>query len=215
MDLCLRNETSVSPECVGAQTDALQSGGNGSLETSSNGSNVSAALIPQRMREKGEWTSAQLEAASTLQTICPKAHTFLENIRTRQTANLHRKQGGKSDSWLQTWIRVAWQRERVSHAPRWLLVFVLFSESGTGGKVCHDRIQILSIAWPRCFLLLARLIPVSIFEAFPSLLSKILILPGDLEIWGYNWFWHYAKGEKSGEKSHIALYQRLVPFTKP
>lgn len=75
MDLCVRNETSVSPECVGAQTDALQSGGNGSLETSSIGSNVSAALIPQRMREKGEWTPVQLEPTSTLQTICPNTHT--------------------------------------------------------------------------------------------------------------------------------------------
>lgn len=57
MDLCVGNETSASAECLRAQTDALQSGeGNGSLETSNislNG-NVSTALIPQRMREKGE-----------------------------------------------------------------------------------------------------------------------------------------------------------------
>ncbi|XP_056899623.1 cholecystokinin receptor isoform X2 [Takifugu flavidus] len=56
MDLCVRNETSVSAECVGAQTDALQIGlGNGSLGTSniSHGGNVSTALTPQRTREKG------------------------------------------------------------------------------------------------------------------------------------------------------------------
>ncbi|XP_056899613.1 cholecystokinin receptor isoform X1 [Takifugu flavidus] len=55
MDLCVRNETSVSAECVGAQTDALQIGlGNGSLGTSniSHGGNVSTALTPQRTREK-------------------------------------------------------------------------------------------------------------------------------------------------------------------
>lgn len=54
MDLCARNETSTSPECVGAQTDALQSGtGNGSLETTNiTYGNVSTLLIPQRV--KGE-----------------------------------------------------------------------------------------------------------------------------------------------------------------
>lgn len=56
MDLCARNETSVSAECVGAQSDALQSGaGNGSSETTNiTYSNVSTLLIPQRVRQKGE-----------------------------------------------------------------------------------------------------------------------------------------------------------------
>ena len=54
MELCARNDT--SPECVGAQTDALQSGAaNGSLETSNSSySNMSTVLIPQHVRQKGE-----------------------------------------------------------------------------------------------------------------------------------------------------------------
>ncbi|KAM3607707.1 uncharacterized protein V6R79_012317 [Siganus canaliculatus] len=49
MDLCLRNETYASPECVGAQTDALQNGaGNATLETT----NITTELIPQRARQR-------------------------------------------------------------------------------------------------------------------------------------------------------------------
>ena len=60
MELCARNDT--SPECVGAQTDALQSGAaNGSLETSNSSySNMSTVLIPQRVRQKGERAQRQL-----------------------------------------------------------------------------------------------------------------------------------------------------------
>ncbi|XP_030283160.1 cholecystokinin receptor [Sparus aurata] len=52
MELCARNDT--SPECVGAQTDALQSRtANGSLETSNSSySNMSTVLIPQHVRQK-------------------------------------------------------------------------------------------------------------------------------------------------------------------
>lgn len=58
MDLCARNETSMPPECAGAQTDALQSAaGNESLETANiTYGNVSTLLIPQRGRQKGERT---------------------------------------------------------------------------------------------------------------------------------------------------------------
>ncbi|XP_045909993.1 cholecystokinin receptor [Micropterus dolomieu] len=54
MDLYAQNETSTSLECVGAQTDALQTGaGNGSLETSNiTCGNVSTLLIPQRVKER-------------------------------------------------------------------------------------------------------------------------------------------------------------------
>ncbi|XP_035532782.1 cholecystokinin receptor [Morone saxatilis] len=54
MELCARNETSTSPECVGAQTEALQNGaGNGSLDTTNiTYGNVSTLLIPQRARQK-------------------------------------------------------------------------------------------------------------------------------------------------------------------
>ncbi|KAM9347322.1 cholecystokinin receptor [Symphorus nematophorus] len=54
MELCARNETSTSPECVGAQTDALQTGaGNGSLETTNiTYGNMPTLLIPQRVRQK-------------------------------------------------------------------------------------------------------------------------------------------------------------------
>lgn len=202
MDLCVRNETSASPECVGAQTDALQSGGNGSLETSSIGSNVSAALGPQRMREKGEWTPAQLEPDSTVQTICPKTRTFQHkpSPQTSRKERLMSLDTNRSNM-------AAWEASVMHWDDCWYLCF--FSESGTGGKVCHDRIQILSIA---CFLLLARLIPVSIFEAFPSLLSKILmsdrkIFPEDFEIWGYNWIWHdlIMRKEISEEQHHMSL----------
>lgn len=72
MDLCVRNETSASLECAGAQTDALHSGGNGSLEASSLDSNVSASLVPQRMRDKGEWTHTGAV------NICPKWHFSVE-----------------------------------------------------------------------------------------------------------------------------------------
>ncbi|XP_037644821.1 cholecystokinin receptor [Sebastes umbrosus] len=52
MDLYARNETFTSPECVGAQSDALQ---NRSLETSNiTCSNVSTLLIPQRVGHKDE-----------------------------------------------------------------------------------------------------------------------------------------------------------------
>lgn len=86
MDLCVRNETSVSAECVGAQTDALQIGfANGSLRTSniSHDGNVSTALTPQRMREKGEWTRVQLEPP-TLQ-VSPKKYTFVFNVKVEKT----------------------------------------------------------------------------------------------------------------------------------
>lgn len=57
MDLYARNETFTSPEWVGAQTDALQSGaGNGSLEASNITSGNDSTHIPQRVRYKGEWT---------------------------------------------------------------------------------------------------------------------------------------------------------------
>lgn len=110
MDLCLRNETSVSPECVGAQTEALQSGGNGSLETSSMGSNLSAALIPQRMREKGEWTPLQLEPSPALQ-ICPKHTLFCYKTQTsipnkeENTTNecRHRSEEGSLMHWDDCW----------------------------------------------------------------------------------------------------------------
>ncbi|KAM6978653.1 cholecystokinin receptor [Tautogolabrus adspersus] len=54
MDLCARNETSASSACVGAQTDALQTGaGNGSLETANvTCCNVSSILIPPHARQK-------------------------------------------------------------------------------------------------------------------------------------------------------------------
>ncbi|XP_070770890.1 cholecystokinin receptor [Enoplosus armatus] len=54
MDLYVRNETSTSPEYVGAQIDAVQSAaGNGSLETSNiTGGNVSTLLTPQRVRQR-------------------------------------------------------------------------------------------------------------------------------------------------------------------
>lgn len=87
MDLCVRNETSVSAECVGAQTDALQIGfGNGSLGTSniSHDGNVSTALTPQRTREKGERTRLQLEPSATLQ-VSPKKHTFVFNVKVEKT----------------------------------------------------------------------------------------------------------------------------------
>lgn len=111
MDLCLRNETSVSPECVGAQTDALQSGGNGSLETSSMGSNLSADLIPQqRMREKGEWTPLQLEPSPALQ-ICPKhtlfcskTQTFIPNKEGNMTNEFrHQSEEGSLMHWDDCW----------------------------------------------------------------------------------------------------------------
>lgn len=88
MDLCVRNETSVSAECVGAQTDPLQIGtANGSLGTSNIShdiSNVSTALTPQRTREKGEWTRAQLEPTATLQ-INPKTRIFAFRVKVDKT----------------------------------------------------------------------------------------------------------------------------------
>ncbi|XP_074550730.1 cholecystokinin receptor [Halichoeres trimaculatus] len=55
MDICARNETSASPVCVAAQSDALQSGaGNGSVEISNiTCCNVSSILIPPQ-RQKDE-----------------------------------------------------------------------------------------------------------------------------------------------------------------
>ncbi|XP_075896302.1 cholecystokinin receptor [Nelusetta ayraudi] len=57
MELCARNETSASAECVGAQTDALQSAaGNGSWETAnisfSNTFSNTSLVGPQRGRQK-------------------------------------------------------------------------------------------------------------------------------------------------------------------
>ncbi|XP_008296962.1 cholecystokinin receptor [Stegastes partitus] len=56
MDLYAPNETSLNPECVGAQADALHNGaGNGSLETSSIAcGNASTVFIPQRVRQRDE-----------------------------------------------------------------------------------------------------------------------------------------------------------------
>ncbi|KAL7385377.1 hypothetical protein ABVT39_020831 [Epinephelus coioides] len=55
MDLYARNETFTSPEWVGAQTDALQSGaGNGSLEASNITSGNDSTHIPQRVRYKDD-----------------------------------------------------------------------------------------------------------------------------------------------------------------
>lgn len=63
MELCARNETSASAECVGAQTDALQSAaGNGSWETAnisfSNTFSNTSLVGPQRGRQKGEHQTA-------------------------------------------------------------------------------------------------------------------------------------------------------------
>ncbi|XP_031725430.1 cholecystokinin receptor [Anarrhichthys ocellatus] len=56
MDSFARNETFTSPECVGAQTDALQNGaGDGSMGTSNiTCGNVSTLLIPKRVRHKDD-----------------------------------------------------------------------------------------------------------------------------------------------------------------
>lgn len=58
MDLCARNETLAPAECVGAQTDALQSAaGNGSAEAANITFN-SSLLAPQRVRHRGEHHAA-------------------------------------------------------------------------------------------------------------------------------------------------------------
>lgn len=55
MDLCASNETFATAECVGAQTDALQSGaGNGSWEATNISYGNASLLDPQRVRQKGE-----------------------------------------------------------------------------------------------------------------------------------------------------------------
>lgn len=153
MDLCVRNETSVSPECVGAQTDALQIGfGNGSLGTSniSHDGNVSSALIPQRMREKGEWPRVQLEPTATWQ-INPKTHIFVFNVNVRKRKNSQPQTRGNEQSILD--INQSTTRAERSRSCTEMTVgicaFSLLTESDIRGKVCHARIQILSIAWPR------------------------------------------------------------------
>lgn len=85
MDLCVRNETSVSAECVGAQRDPIGFA-NGSLGTSniSHDGNVSTALTPQRTREKGEWTRVQLAPTATFE-INPKTHIFMFNVKAEKT----------------------------------------------------------------------------------------------------------------------------------
>lgn len=52
----VRNETSINPECVLAQVDALKNGaGNGSLEATNKAcGNASTLLIPERARQRGE-----------------------------------------------------------------------------------------------------------------------------------------------------------------
>lgn len=149
MDLCARNETSVSAEC--AQTDALQIGfGNGSLGTSniSHDGNVSTALTPQRMREKGEWTRVQLEPTATLQTS-PKTHIFV--FKSRKRKNSHPQTRGKEQQILDTNPSTmrAERSRRCTEMSVGIWAFTLLTESGIRGKVCHARIQILSIAWPR------------------------------------------------------------------
>ncbi|KAK9537754.1 hypothetical protein VZT92_005338 [Zoarces viviparus] len=56
MDSYVRNETFTSPECVGAQTDALQNGaGDGSMGTSNiTCGNVSTLITPKRVRHKDD-----------------------------------------------------------------------------------------------------------------------------------------------------------------
>lgn len=59
MELCARNETSASAECVGAQTDALQSAArNGSWETTNISFSNSSLLASQGARQKGEHQTA-------------------------------------------------------------------------------------------------------------------------------------------------------------